>query len=58
MNEVYPLAAENDLRIEAKATIDPHTLPEGTYYATAEIRLDYPKTVKEIPAGTIVLRRP
>jgi len=33
------------------------TLPEGTYHATAEIRLEFPPVVREIPAGRVVLRR-
>jgi hypothetical protein len=33
-------------------------LSEGAYYATAEIKLDVPGIVREIPAGTVVLRRP
>jgi hypothetical protein len=30
----------------------------GTYDATAEIKLEFPKMVREIPAGRVVLRRP
>jgi len=51
-------ASPRNFRVEMKVfELGQGTLPEGTYYATAEIGLDFPLMVREIPAGMVVLHR-